>query len=38
MAAFYGIGLDNAIIEINAQEVPIMRIFKKFIEEFLKLD
>ena len=37
MAAFYGIGLDNAIIEINAQEVPIMDgSSKKFIEEISK--
>ncbi len=24
MAAFYGLGIDNAIIEINSQEVPIL--------------
>ena len=24
MGAFYGIGIDNAIIELDAQEVPIM--------------
>ena len=24
MGAFYGIGIDNAIIEIDSQEVPIM--------------
>ena len=24
MGAFYGLGIDNAIVEINAQEVPIM--------------
>ena len=24
MGAFYGIGIDNAIVELNSQEVPIM--------------
>ena len=24
MGAFYGVGVDNAIVEINSQEVPIM--------------
>ena len=24
MGAFYGIGIDNAIIEIDSQEVPIL--------------
>ena len=24
MGAFYGIGIDNAIIELDSQEVPIM--------------
>ena len=24
MGAFYGLGIDNAIVEINSQEVPIM--------------
>tara|TARA_B100000945_G_scaffold302275_1_gene285741 strand:- start:893 stop:1813 length:921 start_codon:yes stop_codon:yes gene_type:complete len=37
MAAFYGIGLDNAIVELNSQEVPIMDgSAKQFIEEIYK--
>ena len=36
MAALYGLGIDNAIIEINSQEVPIMDgSAKEFIEKFL---
>ena len=38
MAALYGLGIDNALIEINSQEVPIMDgSAKEFIEEFLKV-
>ena len=37
MAAFYGIGLDNVIVELNSQEVPIMDgSAKQFIEEIYK--
>ncbi len=37
MGAFYGIGIDNAIIEINSQEVPILDgSAKLFIKSFLK--
>ena len=37
MAALYGLGIDNALIEINSQEVPIMDgSAKEFIEKFLK--
>jgi UDP-3-O-[3-hydroxymyristoyl] N-acetylglucosamine deacetylase len=33
MGAFYGLGIDNAIIEINSQEVPIMDgSAKQFVE------
>ena len=33
MGAFYGIGIDNAIVEIDSQEVPIMDgSAKKFVE------
>ena len=36
MAALYGLGIDNALIEINSQEVPIMDgSAKEFIEKFL---
>ena len=36
MAALYGLGVDNALIEINSQEVPIMDgSAKEFIEKFL---
>ena len=34
MAAFYGLGIDNAIVEINSQEVPILDGSAK---EFVKL-
>jgi len=38
MAALYGLGIDNAIIEINSQEVPIMDgSAKVFIEKFLEI-
>ena len=38
MAALYGLGIDNALIEINSQEVPIMDgSAKEFIEKFLKV-
>ncbi len=37
MAALYGLGIDNALIEINSQEVPIMDGSAKiFIERFLE--
>ena len=37
MGALYGLGIDNAIIEINSQEVPIMDgSAKKFIELIIK--
>ena len=37
MGAFYGLGIDNAIVEINSQEVPIMDgSAKKFIELILE--
>jgi len=36
MGAFYGLGIDNALIEINSQEVPIMDGSAKiFVENFL---
>tara|TARA_B100001996_G_scaffold40392_1_gene29533 strand:+ start:2404 stop:3324 length:921 start_codon:yes stop_codon:yes gene_type:complete len=36
MAAMYGLGIDNAIIEINSDEVPILDgSAKKFVELFL---
>ena len=38
MGAFYGIGIDNALIEINSQEVPIMDGSAKiFVEKILKV-
>ena len=38
MAALYGLGIDNALIEINSQEVPIMDgSAKNFIEKFLEV-
>ena len=37
MGALYGLGIDNAIIEINSQEVPIMDgSAKKFVELILQ--
>ena len=37
MGAFYGLGIDNAFIEINSQEVPIMDgSAKDFVDKFLK--
>jgi len=37
MGAFYGLGIDNAIVEINSQEVPIMDgSAKKFVELLLE--
>ena len=37
MAALYGLGIDNALIEINSQEVPIMDGSAKiFVEKFLE--
>jgi len=36
MGAFYGLGIDNALIEINSQEVPILDgSAKNFVEKFL---
>ena len=36
MAAMYGLGIDNATIEINSEEVPILDgSSKKFVESFL---
>ena len=36
MAAMYGLGIDNATIEINSEEVPILDgSAKKFVESFL---
>ena len=38
MAAFYGVGIDNAIVEIDNQEVPILDgSAKVFVEEILKV-
>ncbi len=38
MAALYGLGIDNALVEINSQEVPIMDgSAKTFIEKFLEV-
>ena len=38
MASFYGLGIDNAIVEINSQEVPIMDgSAKVFVEKFLSV-
>tara|TARA_E500000178_G_C16995193_1_gene742798 strand:+ start:478 stop:1398 length:921 start_codon:yes stop_codon:yes gene_type:complete len=38
MGAFYGLGIDNAIIEINNQEVPILDGSAKiFVKEILKV-
>jgi|TARA_B100000959_G_scaffold254005_1_gene285352 UDP-3-O-[3-hydroxymyristoyl] N-acetylglucosamine deacetylase len=35
MGAFYGLGIDNAMVEINSQEVPIMDgSAKNFVEKF----
>ena len=39
MGALYGLGIDNALIEINSQEVPIMDGSAKiFVEKFLEID
>jgi len=38
MAALYGLGIDNALIQINSQEVPIMDGSAKiFVEKFLEI-
>ena len=38
MGALYGLGIDNAVIEINSQEVPIMDgSAKVFVDKFLKV-
>ena len=34
MAAFYGLGIDNAIVEVNSQEVPIYGDVKKSLTNF----
>jgi len=37
MGAFYGLGIDNAIVEINSQEVPIMDgSAKYFVEQIIE--
>ena len=36
MGAFYGIGIDNAIIEIDSQEVPILDGSAKIFVESIK--
>ena len=37
MAAFYGLGVDNALIEMNQDEIPIMDgSSKKFVEAIKK--
>ncbi len=37
MGAFYGLGIDNAIVELNSQEVPIMDgSAKKFVAQILQ--
>ena len=38
MGAFYGLGIDNALIEINSQEVPILDgSAKDFVDKFLEV-
>jgi len=38
MGAFYGLGIDNAIVEINSQEVPIMDgSAKQFVELIIEV-
>ncbi len=38
MGAFYGLGIDNALVEIDSQEVPIMDgSAKVFVEKFLEV-
>ena len=38
MGALYGLGIDNAVIEINSQEVPIMDgSAKVFVDKFLEV-
>ena len=37
MGAFYGVGIDNAVIEIDNEEVPILDgSAKKFVNEIIK--
>ena len=36
MGAFYGMGIDNALVEINSQEVPILDGSAKFFVEAIK--
>ena len=37
MGAFYGIGIDNAVVEIDSEEVPILDgSAKKFVNEIIK--
>ena len=38
MGSFFGLGIDNALIEINSEEVPIMDgSAKNFVDEFLNV-
>jgi len=37
MGAFYGIGIDNAVVELNSQEVPILDGSAKEFVELIKL-
>ena len=38
MGALFGLGIDNALIEINSQEVPILDgSAKNFVEKFLEV-
>ena len=38
MGAMYGLGIDNAVVEINSEEVPILDgSAKKFVELFLSI-
>ena len=36
--ALYGLGIDNALIEIDNQEMPILDGSAKFLEEILKIE
>jgi len=36
MAAFYGLGIDNAVVEINSQEVPILDGSAKQFVQYIK--
>ena len=38
MGSFYGLGIDNALVELDSQEVPIMDgSAKNFVEKFLEI-